>query len=37
VAQHDRPALPMFDTTGLHVDAAVDFALADAGSPPSAG
>lgn len=25
--QHDRPAFPMFDTTQLHCDAAVDFAL----------
>ena len=27
VGQADRPNLPMFDTTGLHVAAAVDFAL----------
>ncbi len=27
VEQADRPNLPMFDTTGLHVAAAVDFAL----------
>ena len=28
VSQSDRPAFPMFDTTGLHVEAAVDIALA---------
>lgn len=28
IAQHDRPAIPMFDTVELHVEAAVDFALA---------
>lgn len=27
VGQADRPAFPMFDTTGLHVDAVVDWAL----------
>jgi aspartate/glutamate racemase len=27
VQQEHRPALPMFDTTGLHVDAVVQFAL----------
>jgi aspartate racemase len=27
VKQEDRPDLPMFDTTGLHVEEAVDFAL----------
>ena len=27
IAQDDRPELPMFDTTGLHVAAAVDSAL----------
>lgn len=29
VNQADRPDFPMFDTTGLHVEAAVAFALAD--------
>lgn len=29
VTQADRPDVPMFDTTGLHVEAAVDAALAD--------
>ncbi|HVJ53722.1 MAG TPA: aspartate/glutamate racemase family protein [Aliidongia sp.] len=29
IEQADRPALPMFDTTGLHVDAVVDMALAE--------
>ena len=29
VRQDDRPSFPMFDTTGLHVEAAVAFALAD--------
>ncbi len=33
IAQDDRPGMPMFDTTGLHVEAAVDFAL---GSEPAA-
>lgn len=28
IAQPDRPDFPMFDTTGLHVDAVVEFALA---------
>jgi aspartate racemase len=28
ICQADRPNLPMFDTTGLHVEAVVDFALA---------
>ncbi|MGI4799040.1 MAG: aspartate/glutamate racemase family protein [Janthinobacterium lividum] len=27
VTQADRPALPMFDTAGLHVDAAIDLAI----------
>jgi aspartate racemase len=27
ISQKDRPNLPMFDTTGLHVEAAVEFAL----------
>jgi aspartate racemase len=27
VNQSDRPSFPMFDTTGLHVEEAVDFAL----------
>jgi aspartate racemase len=31
VRQEDRPALPMFDTTGLHVEAVVSMALADDG------
>ena len=35
VTQADRPGLPMFDTTGLHVEAAVDIALAS--DRPSAG
>lgn len=29
ITQQDRPALPMFDTAGLHVKAAVDFALGE--------
>jgi len=29
VRQDDRPSFPMIDTTGLHVEAAVEFALAD--------
>ncbi len=29
IGQKDRPTFPMFDTTGLHVQAAVAFALAD--------
>lgn len=29
IRQEDRPELPMFDTTGLHADAVVEFALAD--------
>jgi aspartate racemase len=27
INQSDRPGLPMFDTTGLHVDAAIELAL----------
>jgi aspartate racemase len=27
IAQTDRPAHPMFDTTGLHVEEAVDFSI----------
>jgi aspartate/glutamate racemase len=27
VSQADRPDFPMFDTTGLHVEEAVDFSL----------
>ena len=30
VGQDDLPGFPVFDTTALHVDAAVDFALGDA-------
>jgi aspartate racemase len=29
VRQEDRPSLPMFDTTGLHVEAVVELALTD--------
>jgi aspartate racemase len=35
VKQSDRPSFPMFDTTGLHVEEAVDFALGAAILKPS--
>lgn len=33
IGQEDRPGLPMFDTTGLHVEAAVALALGEAARP----
>lgn len=31
MSQKDRPSVPMFDTTGLHVEAAMEWALGDEG------